>query len=84
MLYLTDMWKAAGSDDSKKPGSGVVRTETKAFIEHLETTGLARSLIKTTEAAVGGTWAHWQLGMAYAKYLSPSFHVWCNSVVRVI
>ncbi len=28
------------------------------------------------------TWAHWQIGLAYAKYLSPAFHAWCNEVVR--
>lgn len=28
------------------------------------------------------TEAHWQIGLAYAKYLSPEFHVWCNTVVR--
>jgi hypothetical protein len=30
----------------------------------------------------GGTFAHWQIGLAYAKYLSPEFHMWCNEVVR--
>ena len=30
----------------------------------------------------GGTWAHWQLALAYAKHLSPAFHAWCNDVVR--
>lgn len=30
----------------------------------------------------GGTYAHWQLGLAYAKYLSPEFHICCNTVVR--
>ena len=28
------------------------------------------------------TWAHWQLALAYARYLSPAFHAWCNSVIR--
>jgi hypothetical protein len=28
------------------------------------------------------TWAHWQIAMAYAKYLLPEFHAWCNEVVR--
>jgi hypothetical protein len=23
---------------------------------------------------VGGTWAHWQVAIAYAKYLDPEFH----------
>ena len=26
--------------------------------------------------------AHWQIALAYAKYLSPEFHMWCNTVVR--
>lgn len=30
----------------------------------------------------GKTWAHWQVAMAYAKYLSHAFHAWCNEVVR--
>lgn len=29
-----------------------------------------------------GTWAHWHVALAYAKYLNPQFHVWCNEVVR--
>jgi hypothetical protein len=30
----------------------------------------------------GETVAHWQIGLAYAKYLNPQFHMWCNEVVR--
>src|ERR1700761_1839238 len=29
-----------------------------------------------------GTWAHWQIALAYAQYLSPPFHARCNQVVR--
>lgn len=29
-----------------------------------------------------GTFAHWQLALAYAKYLSPEFHMWANQVVK--
>ena len=32
----------------------------------------------------GGTWAHWQLAIAYARYLSPAFHLWCNDVLRTV
>lgn len=28
------------------------------------------------------TWAHWQLGLVYAHYLSPDFYIWCNELVR--
>lgn len=30
----------------------------------------------------GDTWGHWQVAIAYAKYLSHAFHAWCNEVVR--
>ena len=39
-------------------------------------------LVATARGNKGGTWAHWQLALAYAKYLSPEFHTWCNGVVR--
>jgi hypothetical protein len=29
-----------------------------------------------------GTFAHWQIALAYAKYLSPKFHMACNDVIR--
>ena len=34
------------------------------------------------EGGEWNTWAHWQIGLAYAKYLSPEFHMWCNEVIR--
>ncbi len=55
-LFLTDMWRAAGSDNSKKPYEWLRQDGTKAFIEYLETMGLAHSLMKTTEGRNGGTW----------------------------
>lgn len=39
-------------------------------------------LVVTARGHKGGTWAHWQLALAYAQYLSPAFHAWCNGVVR--
>lgn len=38
--------------------------------------------ISTKRGVNGVTFAHWQIAMAYAKYLSPEFHVWCSTVVR--
>ena len=56
----------------------------KAFIEAV---GLTQNLsltqvISTTRGRNGATMAHWQVGMGYAQYLSPDFHMWCNTVVR--
>ena len=38
--------------------------------------------VATARGRLGGTWAHWQLALAYARYLSPASHLWCNTVVR--
>lgn len=86
MLFLTDMWKAAGSDDSKKPNDWRSQAATKPFVEFIEETIASNGGNECFRVVRGGTnpgtWAHWQIGMAYAKYLSPKFHAWCNSVVR--
>lgn len=82
MLSLTDMWRAAGSDSVKAPAQWQRLSQAIEFIEHV---GLIvgnshNNLVKTGKR--GGTFAHWQIALAYAKYLSPEFHVWCNTVVR--
>ena len=38
--------------------------------------------VATVRGHGGGTWAHWQLALSYGRYLSPPFHLWCNTVVR--
>lgn len=90
MLSLTDMWKANGADESRKPSEWLRSADGKRFAEFLaislgDQVGISH-LVKTTKGAAGKkggeTFAHWQIAMAYAKYLSPSFHMWCNTVVR--
>jgi KilA-N domain len=84
-LCLTDMWRAAGADTSKRPVNWLGSADAKNFAEFL-----AESLnVRISDLVIierggrePGTWAHWQIGMAYAKYLSPEFHAWCNQVVR--
>lgn len=39
-------------------------------------------LLVTTRGRRGGTWGHWELAFGYAQYLSPTFHAWCNEIVR--
>lgn len=36
------------------------------------------SHIIATRGRNGGTWGHWQVAVAYAKYLSPEFHIQWN------
>lgn len=84
MLSLTDMWKADGADPARKPAEWLRSADAQRFIEFLaETHNMGNShLFKTTAGRNGATWAHWQIALAYAKYLSPEFHGWCNKVVR--
>lgn len=86
MLSLTDMWEAAGRPENKRPAEWA-RKDGKDFIDHVAVIlNVAEGHIQTSRggrgAGRGATFAHWQIALAYAKYLSPEFHVWCNSVVR--
>lgn len=40
----------------------------------------AAHIYKATKGKGGGTFAHWQIALAYAKYLSPELHMQVNEV----
>jgi hypothetical protein len=84
MLSLTDMWRAAGGTDNKRPVDWLRSPSTSEFVEHISgVVGKSHDdLIQTLRGNDAGTWAHWQIGLAYAKYLSPEFHAWCNEIVK--
>ncbi|MEC5289377.1 MULTISPECIES: KilA-N domain-containing protein [unclassified Aurantimonas] len=83
-LSLTDMWKAAGSPANRDPGQWQRLSQAAEFIEHVSVImGIPHDNLVTAKKR-GGTWANWQIGLAYAKYLSPEFHMWCNTVVRAV
>jgi hypothetical protein len=83
MLSLTDMWVASGSDEAKRPANWR-RKEGADFIAHVaEVLNVPEGhIIRGSRGKGGATWAHWQIAMAYAKYLSPEFHMACNVIVR--
>ncbi|MDR0771292.1 MAG: KilA-N domain-containing protein [Burkholderiales bacterium] len=39
-----------------------------------------RDIYRATKGKGGGTFAHWQIALAYAKYLSPALHMQVNEV----
>lgn len=85
MLSLTDMWKAAGSVDGRRPDDWKKDAAHREFLDHVAMVLNApvEGIWKGTRGRYGGgTMAHWQIALAYAKYLSPEFHMWCNTVVR--
>lgn len=84
-MSLTDMWKASKSPANQDPAQWMRSTAAEAFIEAVSVNmGISHNeLVKTVRGGkTPGTWAHWQVAFAYAKYLSPEFHMWCNQVVR--
>lgn|GEM_PF-916126 len=87
MLSLTDMWRAAGGEDARRPTDWLASADAQRFVSFLaETLNAGDSGIDLVRSTRGGrtpgTMAHWQVALAYAKYLSAEFHVWCNTVVR--
>jgi hypothetical protein len=103
MLNLTDMWKAAGRPENRRPSDWLLLEETARFrifagthptavtdpvTANAGVAGIcdpdADGLVATVRGNGGGTWAHWQLALSYARYLSPPFHLWCNTVLRAV
>ncbi len=87
MLCLTDMWRAAGSPEDKRPAEWAryAGSQWIEFVAENFNVGSAHieKVFKTVRGGKRpGTWAHWQIGFAYAKYLNHEFHAWCNEVVR--
>ena len=91
MLNLTDMWRAAGCPEYRRPIHWLVLEETARFRAHAQThwtepdgpvspniiqDDIIRldpdGFVATIRGRHGGTWAHWQLALAYARYLSPA------------
>lgn len=82
MVSLTDLWKASGGDKSKDTEHWLRNNSTTQFIDAVATSvNTPKSgVIKSTKGRNGGTWAHQQIALAYAKYLSPELHMYVNSI----
>ena len=84
MLSLTDMWKAAGSPENSRPADWFALPQSQGFIEAVAASSNAEisGIWKSKRGNNGGTFGHWQIGIAYAKYLSHDFHMWGNQAIR--
>lgn len=80
MICLTDLWRASGQNKNQDPPQWLRLPGTKKFIESLgkRIMGKSHDLIKSKGRS--GTYAHWQIGIAYAKYLSPELHMHVNEI----
>jgi hypothetical protein len=97
MWCMTDVWRAAGAPKTKRPAEWL-RKDGVPFIEFMqdsldmalghikkdrEKSSIVRSVRgKTATGEYGETWGHWQISLAYAKWISHPFHARVNEVYR--
>lgn len=85
LVSLNDIYSAAerdGCSEGKRDPRRWKDEAGKEFIEVLTGALNVRSadIWKSTRGKGGGTYAHWQIALAYAKYLSPRLHMQVNEV----
>ena len=84
MMSLTDLWKAVGGKNTNHPTKWLGNKETVELVSKLaETLNVQNSeLSKIKRGHSGGVYAHWQLALAFAKWLSPELHLQVNSIYK--
>jgi|SRR3972149_253319 len=83
-VNLTDLWKAVGAPKGKETWNWLEQDGTRQFVEvFCDSLNLPqKEVLRTARGKGGGTWAHWQIALAYAKYLSPKLHLAVNQVFK--
>jgi hypothetical protein len=84
LVNMTQMYEAAGKPAGKEPATWRRRDDATSFISDLTSKlNVRQSHILTSMRGKGGaTWAHWQVALAYAKYLSNEFHFFVNEAFK--
>lgn len=83
LISLTDLWRVSGSIPSQQPKQWL-RKEGTQFVDYISKNkkGDSQAPLKTIRGRNGGTYAHWQIALAYAKYLSPELHTLVNQAFK--
>jgi hypothetical protein len=84
-ISLTDMFaaaQAAGMTEGKVDPREWKRRDGEQFIDFVaKNLNVAeRHIYAAKRGKGGGTFAHWQIALAYAKYLSPELHMQVNEI----
>lgn len=73
-INATDVAKQFG----KEPHEWLRLPETKGYLAAMAKSGIFPELTRTARGRHGGTWLHPKLAVAFARWLSPDFAVWCD------
>lgn len=81
-INITDLWKSAGENMQATPAKWQETESAKAFIKATcQILNIAKNdIIKSKRGKGGGTYAHKQIALEYAQYLSPELAVAVNQV----
>ena len=85
LINLTDLWKAHGDPNKRNHPNVFLRSNgTSDFVDKCAKSLKVdkNELLSIQRGSQGGTFAHWQIALAYAKWLSPEFHLQVNDVYR--
>jgi hypothetical protein len=80
LINVTEMFKASGAPEHKKPYQWFNQEQTQELVEELAKVSQAPSITETRKGGVSGggsTWYCEELALAYAMYLSPTLHLAC-------
>jgi hypothetical protein len=83
-ICLTDMWRASGSVEGKEVWRWAETEQAKQWINFVtDNFNLAKNEVWIVDRGQrGSTWAHWQIALAFARYLSHELHAYMNEVFR--
>jgi hypothetical protein len=81
---LTALWRAVGSPENKAPRFWVRNDQAQEIIAALARRENVSQdhLFFVRQGRNGGTWAHWQIALIYAHYLSPDLYLAWNEFTR--
>lgn len=79
-VRLNSVYEIAGSPNNQDPRQWSRLPATKKLMKSINVE--KSHILKTQRGVGGGTWAHWQLALSYAQYLSPELHLAVNQVFK--
>jgi len=80
MVNLNSIYEISGAPETQSPRRWTSLPDTKKLLNSIN--DKKSVILKTKRGKGGGTWAHWQLALSYAQYLSPELHLAVNQVFR--